>query len=88
MCNTWRTTENGETKSTLEGGSWKGCKNVSNKELVVYSYEQRRMEATFKRRQDTYRVVEPMMMMMMMTLRDITFFHFSGCMACHAPNPS
>jgi hypothetical protein len=31
--------------------------------LVVYSYEQRRMEATFKGRQESYKVVEPMMMM-------------------------
>jgi hypothetical protein len=58
------TTENRETKSTLEGGSWKGCDNVRNKELVVYSYEQRRMEATFKGGQDSYRVVESMLMMM------------------------
>jgi hypothetical protein len=48
----------------LEGGRWKGCENVTNKELVVYSYEQRRMEETFKGGQDSYRVVEPMMMMM------------------------
>jgi hypothetical protein len=32
----------------LEGGSWKGCENVMNKELVVYSYEQGRMEEAFK----------------------------------------
>jgi hypothetical protein len=48
----------------LEGGSWKGCENVRNKELVVYSYEQRRMEATFRGDQDSYRVVEPMMIML------------------------
>jgi ribosomal protein L19E len=42
------TTENRETKRMLEGGSWKGCENVRNKELVVYSYEQRRMEATLR----------------------------------------
>jgi hypothetical protein len=42
----------------------KGCENVRNKELVVYSYEQRRMEATFKGGTGSYRVVEPMMMMM------------------------
>jgi hypothetical protein len=53
-----------ETKSTLKGGSWKGCENVRNKELMVYSYEQRRMEVTFKGGQDSYRVVEPMMMVM------------------------
>jgi hypothetical protein len=52
----------------LDGGSRKGCDNVRNKELVVYSYEQRRMEATFKGGQDSYRVVEPMMMMMMMMI--------------------
>jgi hypothetical protein len=57
VCNTYRTTENRENKITLEGGSRKGCENVMNKELVVYSYEQRRMEATFKG------VVEPMIMM-------------------------
>jgi hypothetical protein len=33
--------------------------------LVVYSCEQRRIEATFKGDQDSYRVIEPMMMMMM-----------------------
>jgi hypothetical protein len=48
----------------LEGGSWKGCENVTNKDLVVYSYEQRRMEATFKGGQDTCRIIEVMMMMM------------------------
>jgi hypothetical protein len=52
-----------ETKGTLEGGSWKGCESVRNKELVVYSYEQRRMERTSMGGQDFYRVVEPMMMM-------------------------
>jgi hypothetical protein len=58
------TTEDRETKSTLGGGGiWKGCETVRNKELV-YSYEQRRMEATFKGDQDSYRVVELMMMMM------------------------
>jgi hypothetical protein len=41
------------------------CENVRNKELVVYGYEQRRMEATFKGGQDSYRVVEPMIMTMM-----------------------
>jgi hypothetical protein len=40
---------------------------IWNKELVVYSCEQRRMEATFKGGQDSYRVVEPMMMMMIVT---------------------
>jgi hypothetical protein len=55
--------ENRETKSMLEGGSLKGCENVRNKDLVVYSYEQRRIEATFKGDQDSYRVAEPMMMM-------------------------
>jgi hypothetical protein len=44
----------------LEGGSWKGWGNVRNKELVVYSYEQRRMEATFK---GGHRLAEPKMMM-------------------------
>jgi hypothetical protein len=48
----------------LEGGSWKGYETVRNKELVVYSCEQRRMEATFKGGHDSYRVVEPIMMMM------------------------
>jgi hypothetical protein len=48
----------------LEGGSWKGSENVRNKELVIYSYEQRRTEATFKGGHNSYRVVEPMMMMM------------------------
>jgi hypothetical protein len=48
VCNTYRTTENSETKGTLEGGSWKRCENVTNKELAVYSYEQRRMEATLR----------------------------------------
>jgi hypothetical protein len=51
----------------LEGGIWKGCENVKNKELVVYSYEQRRREATFKGGQDSYRVVEPMVMMVLRT---------------------
>jgi hypothetical protein len=32
----------------LEEGSWKLCENVRNKELVVYSYEQRRMEVTLR----------------------------------------
>jgi hypothetical protein len=32
----------------------------------VYSYEQRKMEVTFKGGQDSYRVLEPMMMMMVM----------------------
>jgi hypothetical protein len=32
----------------LKGGSWKGCESVRNKELVAYSYEQRRMEATLR----------------------------------------
>jgi hypothetical protein len=45
----------------VEGGSWKGSENVRNKELMVYSYEQRRTEATFKGGHDSYRVVEPMM---------------------------
>jgi hypothetical protein len=44
----------------LEGGSWKGCDNIRNKELVVYSYQQRRIEATFKGCQDSYRAVQPM----------------------------
>jgi hypothetical protein len=35
-----------------------------NKELVVYSYEQRRMEMTFKGGQYSYRLVEPMMMIL------------------------
>jgi hypothetical protein len=30
----------------------------------IYICKQRRMEATFKRGQDSYRIVEPMMMMM------------------------
>jgi hypothetical protein len=46
----YRTTENRETKG-MEGGSWKGCDNVRNKELVV-----------------SYRVLEPMMMMMMVMM--------------------
>jgi hypothetical protein len=54
-----------EQRQSTEGGCWKGCENVRNKELVVYSYEQRRMETTFKGGQDSYRVVEPMMMMTM-----------------------
>jgi hypothetical protein len=37
----------------LEGGSLKGRENVRNKDLVVYSYEQRRIEATFKGDQDS-----------------------------------
>jgi hypothetical protein len=40
----------------------RGCENVRNKELVFYSYEQRRMEVTFKGGQDSYRVAEPIMM--------------------------
>jgi hypothetical protein len=32
---------------------------------MVYSYEQRRMEVTFKGGQDSYRVAEPMTMMIM-----------------------
>jgi hypothetical protein len=33
----------GTPKGKLEEGSWKGCENVRDKELVVYSYEQRRL---------------------------------------------
>jgi hypothetical protein len=47
---------------------------VGDKELVVYSYEQRRMEAIFKESQDSYRVVEPMMMMMMTYVKEILYF--------------
>jgi hypothetical protein len=68
----YRTTENREIKSALEGGSWKGCENVRNKELVVYSCKQRRMEATFKRGQDSYRAVEPMMMVIGWTRSRLT----------------
>jgi hypothetical protein len=39
----------------LEGGRWKGCENVRNNEFVIYSYEQRRMNATFKGGQDSCR---------------------------------
>jgi hypothetical protein len=53
----------------LEGGRWKGCENVRNKELVVYSYEQGRMEVTFKGGQDSYGVVEPIIIMMMMIVQ-------------------
>jgi hypothetical protein len=52
----------------LEGGSWKGCENVRNKALVVYSYEQKN-GGDFKGDQDSYRVVEQMMMMMMIYLK-------------------
>jgi hypothetical protein len=56
----YRTMEIRESKSTLEGGSWKGCVNIRNRELVIYSYEQRRMEVTFK---DSYRAVKPMIIL-------------------------
>jgi hypothetical protein len=61
----------------LEGGSWKGCKNVKNKELVVYSYEQRRMQTSFKGGQDSYRVVESMMMIM--SLREAYYMPVLQC---------
>jgi hypothetical protein len=57
------------------GGSWKGCVNVRNKELVVCRYEQRRMKATFKGGQDSYRVVEPIMMMKI----EHVFFYILKC---------
>jgi hypothetical protein len=60
-----------ETKGALDGGS---CENVRNKELVVCSCEHRRMEATFKGGQDSYRVVEPMVMMMMMMINVLLVF--------------
>jgi hypothetical protein len=43
---------------------WKGCENGTNKKLVVYSYECIGTEATFKEGQGLYRVVEPVMIMM------------------------
>jgi hypothetical protein len=65
----------------LEGGSWKGCENVRNK-VVVYSYEQRRMDETFKGGQDPYRAVEPMMMMM----RSLILFTFNRSHILQASN--
>jgi hypothetical protein len=66
-------------KGTLEGGSWKGCENVRNKVLVVYSYEERGMEVTFKGGQDSYRVVEPIMMMIMLAFPGMSC---SCCCCC------